>query len=184
MTSGFDTLTLHRGRPSDTAGRPAREMRVYDLLDRLGVAYDRIDHEPVTTMAEGDAIRETLQAQVCKNLFLCTRRRTAFYLLMIPDDKRFRAEELTHQLGLPRLSFGKAEDMARLLELAPGFITVMGLMNDRAQEVQLLMDRAILDSTYIGCHPCVNTASIRMRTEELLHIVLPAMAHEPLFVRM
>ena len=154
-------MELQKGRPADTAGRLEKEIRTYDLLDRLGVEYERIDHEPAMTMEDCKEVDQLLEAVICKNLFLCNRQKTAFYLLMIPDTKVFHTKDLSAQIGSARLSFAKPEYMEEFLDITPGSVSVMGLMNDKEHRVQLLIDEDVLDGEYIGCHPCINTSSIR-----------------------
>ena len=171
-------MELQKGRPADVTGRLAKEVRVYDLLDRLGVDYDRVDHEPAMTMEVCQEIDKTLQAVICKNLFLCNRQETAFYLLMIPDTKVFHTKDLSAQIGSARLSFAKAPYMEQFLDITPGSVSVMGLMNDTDHRVQLLIDEDVLHSEYVGCHPCINTSSLRLRVQDLVEKVLPAMGHD------
>ncbi len=173
---------LHEGRPESAEGRLEKEIRVYDLLDRLGVTYQRIDHPPAMNMEVCADIDAALEATICKNLFLCNRQETDFYLLMIPGDKKFRTKDLSGQLGIARLSFASGDYMEKYLDITPGAVSVMGLMNDRDKKVRLLMDEEILQGEWIGCHPCVNTSSIRLRTKDLLEIVIPAMEHLPTVV--
>ena len=165
-------MELVNGRPEDTAGRLEKEIRTYDFLDSLGVAYQRIDHEAAMTM------------EACKNLFLCNRQETSFYLLMIPGDKKFKTKELSSQIGSARLSFAKDTYMEEFLDITPGSMSVLGLMNDKENRVQLLIDEDVLRGKYIGCHPCINTSSLRLRTEDLLQKIIPAMEHEPIFVKL
>ncbi len=177
-------MELQKGRPSDETGRLEKEIRTYDLLDRLGVAYERVDHEPAMTMEVCQAIDEVLQATICKNLFLCNRQETAFYLLMMPDDKPFRTKDLSAQIGSARLSFAKPEYMEQFLDITPGSVSVMGLMNDKEKRVQLLIDEDVLNSEYVGCHPCINTSSIRLLTKDLVDDVIPAMEHAYIKVKL
>ena len=171
-------MELQKGRPADTAGRLEKEIRTYDLLDRLGVEYERIDHEPAMTMEDCKEVDQLLEAVICKNLFLCNRQKTAFYLLMIPDTKVFHTKDLSAQIGSARLSFAKPEYMEEFLDITPGSVSVMGLMNDKEHRVQLLIDEDILDGEYIGCHPCINTSSIRFKVKDLIEKVIPAMGHD------
>lgn len=171
-------MELHKGRPADTAGRLEKEIRTYDLLDRLGVEYERIDHEPAMTMEDCKEVDQLLEAVICKNLFLCNRQKTAFYLLMIPDTKVFHTKDLSAQIGSARLSFAKPEYMEEFLDITPGSVSVMGLMNDKEHRVQLLIDEDVLDGEYIGCHPCINTSSIRFKVKDLIEKVIPAMGHD------
>ena len=171
-------LELQKGRPADTTGRLEKEIRSYDLLDSLGVEYDRVDHAPAMTMEDCKEIDEILQSMVCKNLFLCNRQETAFYLLMIPDTKVFHTKDLSAQIGSARLSFAKPEYMEKFLDITPGSVSVLGLMNDTEHQVKLLIDEDVLDSEYFGCHPCINTSSLRFRTADLVEKILPAMEHD------
>lgn len=174
-------MELQKGRPMNTTGRLAKETRTYDLLDSLGIEYNCIDHAPAMTMEVCQEIDKTLQAVICKNLFLCNRQETAFYLLMIPDTKVFHTKDLSAQIHSARLSFAKAEYMEKFLDITPGSVSVLGLMNDTENHVQLLIDEDVLNSEYVGCHPCINTSSLRLRTKDLVETILPAIHHE--FVR-
>jgi len=177
-------MELLQGRPDDCASRLEKEIRVYDLLDNLGVSYERIDHEAAMTMEACAAVDEALGAAICKNLLLCNRQCTDFYLLMIPGDKVFKTSVLSKQIGSSRLSFAAGEYMEQFLDITPGSLSVLGLMNDRENRVQLLIDKDLLTGEYIGCHPCINTASLRLRTKDLLEIIIPAMGHPPRFVQL
>lgn len=170
-------MILTDGRPESLAGRLEKEIRTYDLLDSLQIPYQRIDHEPAMTMEVCAEIDKVLDATICKNLFLCNRQKTAFYLLMMPGDKPFKTKDLSAQIGSSRLSFAAPEDMERLLDITPGAVSVMGLMNDKEGEVSLLIDGDVLKGEFFGCHPCVNTASLRLKTSDLLEKFLPAVKH-------
>ena len=171
-----------KGRPESAEGRLDKEMRVYDLLDSLGVEYERIDHEPAMTMEICEQIDASLGALICKNLFLCNRQQTDFYLLMMPADKPFKTKDLSAQIGSSRLSFANAEFMEEFLDITPGSVSVMGLMNDRDRRVRLLIDADVLSEDYVGCHPCINTSSLRLRTADLCDKIIPALSHEPTVV--
>lgn len=177
-------LTLYSGRPADGTERLVKEIRCYDLLDSLQIPYQRLDHAPAMTMEICAQIDEQLNAVICKNLFLSNRQETAFYLLMIPGDKPFKTKYLSAQLGVSRLSFAKESFMEELLDTTPGSASVLGLMNDRENRVQLVIDRDVLKHPYVGCHPCINTSSLRLPLEDVLNKLLPAMHHEPVFVEL
>lgn len=171
-------MELKKGRPETTEGREEKEMKVYDLLDRLEIEYMRVDHAPAATMEVCEKIDRVLQATICKNLFLCNRQKTQFYLLMMPGDKPFKTKEITSQIGSARLSFASPEDMEKYLNITPGAVSVMGLMNDTEHHVQLLVDEDILKGEYLGCHPCVNTSSIRLKTTDVFETFLKAVSHD------
>jgi Ala-tRNA(Pro) deacylase len=175
-------MQLVNERPENVAGRLEKEIRVYDLLDSLGVEYQRIDHEAAMTMEACEEIDRMLEATICKNLFLCNRQETEFYLLMIPGDKSFKTKYLSAQIGSSRLSFAKPGYMERYLDITPGAVSVMGLMNDKEKKVQLLIDEDVLKGEFIGCHPCINTSSLKIRTEDMMEKVIPAMDYEPKMV--
>ena len=177
-------MELLNGRPADSSRRLEREIRTYDLLDSLGISYQRTDHEATDTMEECNAVDEVLGVVICKNLFLSNKNGTRFYLLMMPGDKPFRTKEVSHQIGSTRLSFAPEEDMFRLLGLKPGSVSIMGLMNDRDNEVQLLIDEDVLQDEYLGCHPCVNTSSLKIRTDDITGRFLPAVKHGFITVRL
>lgn len=175
-------MELVAGRPADCTGRLDKELRVYDFLDGLGISYQRIDHDAAMTMEDCAAVDKALEATICKNLLLCNRQNTAFYLLMIPGDKHFKTKDLSHQIGSSRLSFAAPEYMLEYLDITPGSVSILGLMNDKGNHVQLLIDEDVLKGEYIGCHPCINTSSLRIRTRDMVEKIIPAMAHEPRIV--
>ena len=175
-------LQLMEGRPADCSGRLEKEIRSYDLLDRLGVHYQRIDHEAAMTMEACVEIDKALDATICKNLLLCNRQKTDFYLLMIPGWKVFKTSELSKKIGSSRLSFAPSEYMEEFLDITPGSVSVLGLMNDKNNRVKLLIDADVLKGEFVGCHPCINTSSLRLRTVDLTEKVIPAMGHEPTVV--
>ena len=175
-------MELVQGRPEANDGRLEKEIRCYDLLDALDVSYQRIDHEAAMTMEACAEIDKVLDATICKNLLLCNRQCTAFYLLMIVGEKHFKTSTFSKQIGSSRLSFAAPEYIEQFLDITPGSLSVLGLMNDREKQVQLLIDGDILKGEFFGCHPCINTSSLRLRTADLLEKIIPAMGHEPRFV--
>lgn len=177
-------MELYNGRPENAEGRLAKEIRVYDFLDALGIEYQRVDHEAAMTIDACEEIDRILEISICKNLFLCNRQETSFYLLMMPGDKKFKTKDLSAQINSARLSFGKPEYMEEFLDITPGSLSVLGLMNDKEQRVQLLIDEDILKEPYIGCHPCINTSSLKIRTQDMMEKIIPEMKHSPVMVRL
>ncbi|MBE5882016.1 MAG: prolyl-tRNA synthetase associated domain-containing protein [Lachnospiraceae bacterium] len=179
-------LELIKGRPHSCADRLEKEVRTYDLLDSLGIEYERTDHRdmPATTMEACNEIDAVLQVTICKNLFLCNRQKTDFYLLAMPGDKPFKTKDLSAQIGSARLSFASEEFMEEFLDITPGSVSVLGLMNDKDNRVRLLIDEEILGMEYFGCHPCINTSSMRLKTKDLLDTFLPAVHHEYTVVKL
>ena len=171
-------MILEKGRPANCEGRLEKEIRCYDLLDELGIEFWHVDHAPADNMEICAKIDETLEATICKNLFLCNRQKTNFYLLMTPGDKPFKTKELSHQIGSARLSFAGPEDMEQYLDITPGSVSILGLMNDKENHVQLLVDEDVLKGEWLGCHPCINTTSLRLRTADAFGPLLKATGHE------
>ena len=170
-------MNLITGRPADCQQRLSKEVRVYDLLDSLNIEYQQVDHEAAMTMEACAAIDERLGTAMCKNLLLCNRQCTQFYLLLIPGDKPFKTSVLSKQIGSARLSFAAGEYMEQFLDITPGSLSVLGLMNDKDNRVILLVDEEVLAGEYMGVHPCVNTSSLRLKTADLVEKILPAMGH-------
>ncbi len=160
-------------------------MRTYGLLFQLGIPYIRMDHSPTATIEDCHDIGKRLGIEICKNLFLCNAQKTKFYLLMMPGSKKFRTSALSRQIGSTRLSFADAGHMEALLGVAPGSVSVLGLMNDHSNQVQLLIDQPVIDRhEYIGCHPCINTSSLKLLTTDLLEKFLPAVHHPYILVNL
>ena len=175
-------MELLHGRPASAQGRLDKEMKVYDLLDSLHIPYERTDHEAAGTMADCLEVDRILGVIICKNLFLCNRQKTKFYLLMMPGDKPFKTKDISAQIGSARLSFAGEAEMEAYLDITPGAVSIMGLMNDTDNRVQLLIDKPVMESELLGCHPCVNTSSLRMKTRDVIEKFLPAVHHAPIVV--
>ena len=131
---------------------------VFAALDSLGIPYIRFEHDATATMEDCAAVGKALEGTICKNLFLCNRQQTAFYLLTMPGDKPFHTKDL------------------------PGSASVMGLLFDTEHRVQLVMDRDVYDAEYFCCHPCDNHGSLKIKTSDLLTKFLPHVGHEPIVV--
>ena len=179
-------MHLFHGSPADMTGRSEREIRSYQFLDLLGIVFERTDHpdQPATSMEVCERVDAVLGVHICKNLFLCNRQKTNFYLLIMPGDKIFKTKELSKQLGISRLSFAEEEYMEKFLDIHPGSVSVLGLMNDKDHRVQLVIDEDILKEDLFGCHPCENTSSIRLSTKDLTEKILPALGHKPAMVKL
>ena len=182
----MEKLELYEGRPADCTGRLEKEVRTYDLLDRLGIQFWRTDHAwmHADTMEDCKDIDAVLDAMVCKNLFLCNRQKTNFYLLCMPPHKAFHKKDLSHQIGSARLSFAPEEQLWDLLHCTPGSATILGLMNDDENRVQLLIDKETYEAEYFSCHPCLCTSTIKLKTSDVKNVLLPKVRHEPIVVEL
>lgn len=147
------------------------EKEAYGLLDEMGIEYKRYEHLAADTMEACDEIDKTTGVAHCKNLFLTNRQRTNFFLIMMRGGKRFRTAEASKQLGTARLSFAEDELLYEKLGLTPGSVTPLGLMNDEKHEIKVAMDKDLIDDDMICVHPCINTASVTMKTSELIRLI-------------
>ena len=171
-------MEVFHGRSLQEDGRLQKEIAVYDLLDSLSISYDRVDHQAMMTIAQCEEVDKSLGISICKNLFLCNQQKTKFYLLLMPGMKKFVTKEVCKLIPSPRLSFANETYMEEFLNITPGSVSIMGLMNDKENRVKLLIDREVAEAEYLGCHPCINTSSLKMKTTDVLERFLPAVGHE------
>lgn len=183
MNELIHDTTLYHTKPSPE-GRLPKEMAVYELLEKLQIPYERLDHEETATIEACQDVDKLLGIEICKNLFLCNTQKTKFYLLMMPGRKKFRTKELSKQIQSARLSFASAEYMEEFLNITPGAVSIMGLMNDKDKRVQLLIDKDVLEAEYLGCHPCVNTASLKLKTVDVIERFLSFTGHDYMTVEL
>ncbi len=183
MAALFIDPNLYTPRP-DSSGRLEKEMRVYDLLEQLDIPFIRVEHEVTATIESCLKVEKMLQIEICKNLFLCNTQKTQFYLLMMPGNKKFKTADLSKQLQTSRLSFAPPEYMKEFLDITPGSVSVLGLMNDHNKRVRLLIDRDVLKQEFVGCHPCINTSSLKIKISDILDKLLPYVKHEPFLVEL
>lgn len=172
----------HNQRPAGTL--LPQEEAAFSLLEELQIPYDRVSGDAADTMEKCAIVSEALGASIHKNLFLCNRQKTNFYLLVLPADKPFHTKDLSAQIGSSRLSFAPEEELWNLLHCTPGSATVLGLMNDTENRVRLLLDADVAANPNFTCHPCICTSSLKFRTEDLLHKILPHIHHEAELVRL
>ena len=172
--------TVFSTRPDDA--RLAKELRCYDFLDKLGISYLRVDHEFADTIEQCHEVEKVLGCSICKNLLLTNRQMTEVYLLLLPGDKPFKTKFLSRQIGTARLSFAAPEQMLEYLDITPGSLSVLGLINDSTGKVHLLIDDDLLPEKYLGCHPCINSSSLRLKTDDVIHKVIPATGHDITYV--
>ena len=173
--------TLYTGRPSDECSEV--EMAIYDKLDSLGIEYKRADHDHTDTMEDCLLIESVLGAKICKNLFLCNRQKTSFYMLLMPGDKPFKTKFLTSQLNCARLSFAEADKMQEYLHTIPGSVSALELIFDTDNNIQLVIDNDLMKDDYICGHPGINTSTVRLLREDMLKYVQAA-KHEPTFINL
>jgi len=155
----------------------AQEKKVYDFLDSLAIKYEGVSHEPADTIEVCHGVEKILKAEICKNLFLCNRQKTEFYLLLMPGDKKFKTKLLSKQINSSRLDFANCEYMEQYLGVKPGSVSVLGLINDSDNRVRLLIDEELLSKEYLGFHPCLNTSTLKIKLSDITDKFLPAVGH-------
>lgn len=170
---------LFSGAPENLCDREDRETACYEFLGRLGVPFFRVDHEAADTIEKCTEIEKVIGVGICKNLFLCNRQKTEFYLLMMDGHKSFRTADVSKKLGVSRLSFASSEDMLKYLNVTPGSVSVLALMNDKNARVRLVIDKDVLSREYVRCHPCKNTSTLKIKTTDFLGRILPALHRNP-----
>jgi Ala-tRNA(Pro) deacylase len=173
---------IFNSKPNDN--RLQKELDTYEVLDRLEMSFLGIDHAPAMTMEDLQAVESILDVKVCKNLFLCNTQKTKFYMLVMPGDKKFLTKDLSKQINSARLSFADGSYMEELLNITPGSLSIFGLMYDKENMVTLVIDKDVLKEEYFGCHPCINTSTLKIKTEDILNKFLPFAVHEPVLVEL
>ena len=177
-------MKVFKGKPEDLSERLEKEIRSYELLDKLNIEYERVDHPAADTMEMCEEAEKALGVKICKNLLLCNRQKTSFYLLLMPGDKPFKTKDLSAQINSARISFAEGEFMEKFLDITPGSLSVLGLMNDKDNDVTLLIDKDILKEEYFGCHPCINTSSLKIKTADVMDKIIPATKHTKILVEL
>ena len=167
------TYTIH---PESTATE--KEMQSYLFLEENGVSYVRAEHDEAATIELCEDVEKVIDAKICKNLLLCNRQQTKFYMLLIPGDMPFKTKYLSAQINSSRLSFASGEKMEELLNVSPGSLTVLSLMFDKEETVELLIEKNVFNDEFFACHPCVNTATVKFLTSDLKDKVLPALGRK------
>ena len=179
--SVFTDKTVYNRRKPDCT---EKEAVCYDTLEALGIGFERVSHEHIGTIEGCIEIGKVLGCEICKNLFLCNSQKTDFYLLIMPGAKPFKTKLLSPQLGCSRLSFASPEHMEELINCTPGSASVLGLIFDKKLKVRLIIDRDLLGREYFGCHPCDNSSSLKIATNDILEKLLPHLNHTPTFVEL
>ena len=169
---------IENGAPTIASERTAREQRCYTFLNRLGVPSRRADHAVAATMEICREIEKSLGCPICKNLLLTNRQQTDFYLLLMEGEKVFKTKYLSKALGCARLSFATDEQMQALVDVTPGSLSVLGLLNDPEQRGRLVIDKPVLEQAEIGFHPCMNTSTLAVSMGDFTGTILPALRHE------
>lgn len=175
-------MNIEHGKPANLKERNINERQVYEFLDSLDIDYRRLDHDPLFTMDSYEKLEKELNIRIPKNLFLANRQQTHFYLLLMPGDKKFMTKDLSKQINSARLSFGSEEKLSEHLHCFSGCTSLFGLLYDIENKVQLLIDRSLLEHEYLGFHPCMNTATVIVKNNDIINTIIPCLKHNPILV--
>lgn len=160
------------------------ELDTYEVLQRLEIPFLGVDHEEAMTMEDLQAVEKVLDVKVSKNLLLCNAQKSRFYMLIMPGDKKFLTKNLSKQIKSSRLSFAEGAYMEQFLNITPGSLSIFGLMHDKDNNVQLVIDKDVLEDEYFGCHPCINTSTLKIKTSDIMNVFLPLTNHESIIVEL
>ena len=158
------------------------EQAVYDALKNMGIAYDVVQHAPASSMEECAWVMEPLNATCVKNIFLCPRNQSRFYLLITRPEAKLKTSDISKQAGASRLAFAPEEKLWHYLREKPGAISPMGLIFDEGREVTVLVDEALRKAPRVAFHPCVNTASLALSSDDFFDVYLKTLGYEPIYV--
>ena len=172
---------LYTTRPEECSDK---EKACYDALETLGISFERVSHEHIGTIEGLLEVCDLLGASIHKNLFLCNAQKTDFYLVIMPGEKPFKTKLLSPQLGCSRLPFATPDFMEEYLNCTPGSASVLGLLFDKSLKVRLVIDKDILSYEYFGCHPCDNSASLKIKTADVIEKLIPYTDHTPSYVEL
>lgn len=160
------------------------EEDVYTKLNELNIKFDRVDNDTVEAMEECVEISNKLGAEIRKTIIVCNEKKTQFYLVVLPAEKRFDSKLFRDKMGCSRVSFAKAEDMQEILGVVPGSATIMSVINDKDNIVKVAIDKEVADSEFFACNTGENTRHIKIKTSDLLNVFLPNVNHEPTIIEL
>ena len=173
---------VYRGVPKDIDSRQEKERKCYDFLSKLGIDYEVVDHEEASDMDRCREIESVLGVKICKNIMLCNRQESRFFIFMMPGDKKYVTKEFSKKIGMSRLSFAKEKYLKEFLNVSSGSVSVLALLNDTDNKVELVIDRDVIQQDHIRCHPCVNTSTLKIKTEDFLNKIIPALKKEAMII--
>ena len=173
---------VYRGVPKDIDSRQEKERKCYDFLSKLGIDYEVVDHEEASDMDRCREIESVLGVKICKNIMLCNRQESRFFIFMMPGDKKYITKEFSKKIGMSRLSFAKEKYLKEFLNVSSGSVSVLALLNDTDNKVELVIDRDVIQQDHIRCHPCVNTSTLKIKTEDFLNKIIPALKKEVMII--
>ena len=173
---------VYRGVPKDIDSRQEKERKCYDFLSKLGIDYEVVDHEEASDMDRCREIESVLGVKICKNIMLCNRQESRFFIFMMPGDKKYITKEFSKKIGMSRLSFAKEKYLKEFLNVSSGSVSVLALLNDTDNKVELVIDRDVIQQDHIRCHPCVNTSTLKIKTEAFLNKIITALKKEVMII--
>lgn len=155
---------------------------VYEMLKKLDIKFERVENEPAVTMEACEAIDKALNVKTVKTLLLCNRQKTKFYLYVTEGDKPFVTKDFGKKLEISRVSFAPSEMLGEMLGCEVGSTTILTLYKDSENNIQLVIDKAILDYEYYGCTDSTTTSYMRITVKDLIEKFIPYSNHEAIYI--
>lgn len=177
-----ENYTIYTSRPTDK--RSETEELVYDVLEKLNISFHRTDHSPAATIHECKKIEKYLDVSICKNLFLTNNKKDIFCLLLICGDKKFESGKVSRQVGSSRLSFASDAELMQFLGITSGSVSIFGIINDTDNKVRVAIDSDLLKQEFIGCHPCKNTTTLKIKTCDIMEKFIPYARHNTFIINL
>lgn len=163
-------------------GHNETQDRAFALLEELNIPFECVENEVVETMEECKELDEALGTEIRKSLLIRNQKKTRYYLVVMPAAKRCNMGDLSWKLGEGKLSFASEQAMMDLLGAHPGSASIMGIINDTEDAVQVVFDQSVTKEEWFGCNTGINTAHLKLKTEDVLKKILPALHHKPMIV--
>lgn len=143
-------------------------MNIYEILNKLDIKYEEVEHEAIYTVEQAQNIKNMVNGVGCKNLFLTDKKN--YYLVLLEDSKRVNIKELSNKVNTSHLSFANPEELKNILNLEPGSVTPLGIINDINNKVTIIIDSE-LKNKKILFHPNTNTKTISINFSDLIKFI-------------
>ncbi len=170
------------GAPEDKRGE--LETKVYAEFKELGIDFKRVDNDEAISMEECVEISNTWGAEIRRTVVVCNRQTTNYYLVVMPADKRFDTKTFAHNMECARVSFASEEDMIKILGVSHGNASVVSILNDKDNMVQVVLDKDVADDEYFACNVGINTTHIMFKTDDLINKFLVKEEHNPKIIEL
>jgi len=155
---------------------------IYEALEELKIPFDRVENDFMISMEDCEAVNKKMNTRMAKNLFLCNRQKTEFYLFITKDNKHFNTKIFSKAMGISRVSFAPEETLTEYLGTKIGATTIFSLVYDKDCKVHLVIDKDVLEEKFHACNDGTNNAHIKITTKDLMEKYLKYTKHEPVII--